>query len=126
MLQFRAVGSVEDAVIIECWSCRHVHPGAAKCDVCAGRGTLKRVAARGDAVRGHELLKEALQRAFNGLEGVQKHEALVEALVRWQLYGVNYVAIESKVMPESGDFQRTHQGLHDKLVFAIRKAEREI
>ncbi len=121
-----SVGLVEEGVIIECWWCRHVHPGAPKCGVCAGRGTIKRMAQRGDAARGHELMREALAHAFNGESGTRKHDALVEALVRWQLYGVNYVAREQKLTPGSPDFQRSHKSLREKLVEAIRKAEREV
>jgi hypothetical protein len=116
---------MEQGAIIECWSCRIAHPGQVKCDVCGGRGTIRREARMGDATVSHELLREALDRTTRG-SPLERRDALIEALIRWQLYGVGYIGVEHRVLPDSDEFKRAHIALRDRLVKAIRRAERDV
>lgn len=115
---------MEQHVIIECWSCRIVHPGQAKCGVCGGRGTIRQAARMGDASVSHGLMKEALA-GVEATKGTKRLDALVNALVHWQVYGVAYVGVEHKAVFDTPDFTREHAALRDRLVNAIRRVERE-
>ncbi len=117
--------AVEQHVVIECWSCRIVHPGQAKCDVCAGRGTLRPAARMADAEGSHALMRDALERVKAAKGAGKRHEALVAALVAWQIYGVPYVGVEHRAPPDSDAFKREHGALRDRLADEIRRLERE-
>lgn len=117
---------MEQHVIIECWSCRLVHPGEAKCGVCGGRGTIRHAARMGDASVSHSLMKEALEAADATKSGLKRYDAFVNALIHWQIYGVAYVGVAHKVVLDTPDFTREHQALRDRLVAEIRRVERDL
>jgi hypothetical protein len=96
-----------------------VRVGADACGVCDGKHVVQQAAQMADAPSSHALLAKALTAADRATGGARR-DALIHALVSWQIYGVAYVGVEHGLEYGTEEFTRVHAALRDRLVDAIR------
>lgn len=116
---------MDQNVEIDCYNCKILYPGMAKCGVCEGTGRRFQRANLGDDRVSHEILRDALDRR-DLKEGtiLSGRSSLVRTLVLWQLHGASYVFIERRFRPGTPEHEREVKRIGDQIVTLIRKMDR--